>query len=93
MEAKMTIVLDVPTDLEHDLETEAARLGLSLSDYVLHLLWERHIAKSSPKTGADVVRYWGDIGVVGSRPDVTDSQQHARQIREEAEHRYHEQDD
>lgn len=85
----MTIVLDVPTDLEHDLQAEAAHLGLSLSDYVLRLLWERHIAKSSPQTGAEVIQYWRDIGVVGSRLDIADSQQHARQIREEAEHRYH----
>ncbi|GAB4461800.1 MAG: hypothetical protein Kow0031_40710 [Anaerolineae bacterium] len=89
----MTIVLDVPTDLEQDLTAEATRLGLSLPDYVMRLLWERHNVTLSPKTGADVMQYWRDIGVVGSRPDIADSQQHARQIREEAEHRYRDKGD
>jgi hypothetical protein len=39
------------------------------------------------KTGADVVTYWKKAGVIGSRPDIKDSQEYARKLRREAEKR------
>ncbi len=38
-------------------------------------------------SGADLVAYWEQEGVIGSRPDITDSQAHARAIRHKAERR------
>jgi cytochrome c oxidase assembly protein subunit 15 len=37
--------------------------------------------------GSKLVAYWERAGVVGSRPDITDSEAHARSIRKAAEHR------
>ncbi|HEX6900290.1 MAG TPA: hypothetical protein VF789_11275 [Thermoanaerobaculia bacterium] len=40
-----------------------------------------------PRTGADLVAYWQAEGLVGTRPDIADSQAHAREIRRQAERR------
>jgi hypothetical protein len=42
---------------------------------------------SPPKTGAELVAYWQSEGVINSRPEITDSQSHARRLRHEAETR------
>ena len=40
-----------------------------------------------PINGAELVEYWKRIGVFGSRPDITDSVEYARQLRRDAETR------
>lgn len=40
---------------------------------------------SSPKTGAELVGYWQDEGLIGTRPDIDDSQEYARTLRAIAE--------
>jgi hypothetical protein len=40
-----------------------------------------------PRTGADLVSYWQREGLIGTRPEITDSQTHARQIRQQVERR------
>ncbi len=40
-----------------------------------------------PTTPAEVVAYWERHGVLGSRPDITDSLEHARKLRRKAERR------
>jgi len=83
----VTFTLNLPLELENELHAEASRLDLSLSEYILHLLSERQTPTHRPKTGAELVDYWQHEGVIGSRPDITDSQIHARQLRREAETR------
>lgn len=83
----MTLTLDLPPKLVDELATEAARLGLSLSDYAARLLSRDRIAGAWPKTGADLVAYWQEEGLVGTRPEITDSQSYARELRREAERR------
>ena len=83
----MTITFDLPQELERELSGEAARLGFSLSEYALRILSRRPAVGTTPKTGAELVAYWQDAGLVGTRTDITDSQQHARAIRVEAEKR------
>lgn len=39
------------------------------------------------KLGTELVEYWQTEGLIGARPDITDSQEYARQIREHAEQR------
>jgi hypothetical protein len=85
--AAMTITLELPKELENELSQEADMLGLSLPDYTLRLLFLRPALEAVPKTGAELVTYWRNAGVIGTRPDVTDSQQHARQVRAKAEKR------
>ncbi|WP_197064792.1 NfeD family protein [Leptolyngbya sp. KIOST-1] len=43
--------------------------------------------ESLPKTGAELVAYWEKVGVINSRPDIDDSQEYARRLRDQAEHR------
>ena len=83
----MSITLDIPEGLADELTAEARRLGLPLSDYVVTLLATGRTVGSLPKTGAELVAYWREQGVVGSRPDITNSQSHAREVRKQAERR------
>ena len=86
----MSITLDLPQELECELATEATQLGLSLTEYVLRLLSTRSLVSQLPTTGAELVAYWQREGVIGMRPEITDSQAHARQIRHQAERRLRE---
>lgn len=83
----MGIRLDLPPELESELSTEASRLNLPLTDYILQVLSIRQVLNNSPKTGAELVSYWQSAGVINSRPDISDSQVHARHLRHEAETR------
>jgi hypothetical protein len=85
----MTLILELPRELEHELVNEAQQIGLSLPEYTLRLLWARPVLLMPPKTGADLVAYWQSAGLIGSRPDILDSQAHARHIRKQAEKRVH----
>jgi hypothetical protein len=84
----MTISLNLPPELESELSTEASRLNLPLSEYILRILCTRKVLENPPKTGAELVAYWQKEGIIGSRTDITDSQVHARKLRQEAERRY-----
>jgi hypothetical protein len=86
----MTITLELSQELESELAAEAAQLGLPLNEYVLRILTTGRAPKDLPKTGSELVAYWQSEGVIGTRPDITDSQQHARQLRQQAEKRVRE---
>ncbi len=83
----MTVILDLPQELEHELSAEAARHGLSLSEYAVQLLAAGRPVRDIPKTGTELVDYWQSEGLIGSRSDIVDSQAHARTLRERAERR------
>ncbi len=84
----MTLTLELPQELERKLSAEARRLGLPLEQVALRCLDEAPVAaEASPRDGAELVAYWRREGVIGSRPDIQDSQAHAREIRRQAERR------
>ena len=83
----MTLILNLPPELEAELATEAARLGIPLPEYAMQLLSEGRLAGSSPRDGAELVAYWQEAGIIGSRADIADSSAHARQLRAQAQHR------
>ena len=83
----MSITLDLPEELENELSAEATQLGLSLPEYILRVLSTGLIMDKTPKTGAELVEYWQSEGLIGTRPDITDTQARARQIREQAQRR------
>jgi hypothetical protein len=85
----MSITLDIPQELESELSAEAERLHLSLPEYVLRILSIGRTTDKMPKTGEELVAYWQSEGIIGSRPDIIDSQVHARNLRHEAETRRH----
>ena len=86
----MTIMLDLPKDLERELSSEAARLGLPLAAYAVRVLAGHRLASpetGTPRTGAELVAYWERAGVLGTRTDVDDPAAYARALRDRAEHR------
>ena len=83
----MTITVKLPKQLEEELSDDAARLGFSLTEYVLKILSEARISTRAIKTGADLVAYWEKEQLIGSRSDIKDSQKHARKIRKQVEKR------
>ena len=44
-------------------------------------------SSSLPQNGAELVVYWRDRGVIGTRPDLLDSQEHSRELRRQAKSR------
>lgn len=82
----MPHTLELPDELADALTDEAARAGMTLPDYAIRLLSTRP-APAEVRTGQDLVAFWRAEGLIGTRPDVTDSQAHARTLREQAEHR------
>ncbi len=83
----MNITLELPSELERELAIEASQLKLPLAEYILRVLAFRPFLQNLPKTGLELLAYWETIGVVGSRPDIADSQEYARRLRDQAEHR------
>lgn len=84
----MSIVLNLPTELESELTAEAAQFGLPLPEYVLRLLAEGRAANPTPpRTGAELLAYWQKEGIIGTRAEITESSTHARALRERAQKR------
>jgi len=79
--------VELPDDLAEALTQEASRLGLSLPDYAVRLLTSARPSAASVRSGADLVAFWRAEGLVGSRPDIADSQTEARRLREQAQRR------
>jgi hypothetical protein len=83
----MTIVLDLPQELETKLSAEASRCGVPLQEYLLLILSNGGGDSGRFRTGAELMAYWQQSGVVGTRTDIGNSQEHARSLRAEAEQR------
>lgn len=83
----MTLKLEIPQELEEELNAEASKLGLPLPEYALRLLSTRQHSVDSPRNGAELVTYWHNEGLIGTRPEVSDSLEHARSLRRRAEER------
>jgi hypothetical protein len=83
----MSLMLDLPSELETELATEAARLGLPLSEYAVRLIAAGRGRLPALRTGAELVSYWQSAGLVGTRPEIADSQAHSRAVRAQAERR------
>ena len=77
----MILTLDLPQELGDQLSAEAARLGLSVVEYAVRILSMGRAVWDMPKTGAELVSYWQREGLIGTRPEITDSQEHARTLR------------
>jgi len=83
----MSIVLTLPPELASELTSRANDRGLSLSDFVLQVLQNEVGPKPAAKTGAELLTFWRQEGLIGTRTDITDSAEHAREIRQKAEKR------
>jgi len=83
----MGITLDLPQELESELSAEATRLGLPPAEYALRVLSAGRTVGTMPKNGAELVAYWQSEGLIGTRADISDSQEYARKLRDQAERR------
>ncbi len=83
----MSLVLDLPPELETELTAEAARLGLPLPEYALRLLAGGCSLRPAPRTGGELLAYWQGERLVGTRPGIADASAHARVLREQAQNR------
>ena len=83
----MSLVLHLPSELEAELASEAARLGLPLSEYALRLIAAGRSTRPALRTGTELLGYWQSEGLVGTRREIADSQAHARAVREQVERR------
>ena len=95
----MTLTLELTPEQEQRIEAEASRRNMDAASYAKALLFEEAAEQLEPAavqtaeepwSGADLVAYWEREGVIGSRPDITDSLKHARAIRRKAERRIRE---
>ncbi len=84
----MSITLDLPEGLVGELTEEARRQGLPLGEYVARLLATGRASGPLPTTGAELVAYWKEHGVVGSRPEISDSVGHACTVCSQATQRF-----
>jgi hypothetical protein len=76
------------------LKAQAEAREQTLEEYLQEMieettLEEADLALSIPpiRNGTDLVAYWQQEGIIGSRPDITDSQEYARALRRKAERR------
>ena len=69
----MSLVLDLPSELETELAAEAAHLGLPLQEYVVRLLAGGRSPGPAPRHGLELLAYWQGAGLVGTRPEIADS--------------------
>jgi hypothetical protein len=83
----VSLVVNLPVELESELSVEAARLGLPLPEYVLRLLVQGRVSSPTPRTGAELLAYWQSEGVIGTRAEIADGAAHARALREQAQRR------
>jgi hypothetical protein len=83
----MSLIIDLPNELEAELTKEATQLGLPLPEYVLRILASGRTPGNVLRTGAELVAYWEKEGVIGTRPEIADSPKRARALRQQAERR------
>jgi hypothetical protein len=82
----MSLVLELPPELESELAAQAADCGLPLPEYALRLLASQSL-RPAVRRGAELLDYWQAEGLVGTRPEILDARAHARSLREQAQQR------
>jgi hypothetical protein len=80
----MSLILELPPELESELAARAARLQLPLAKYAMRVL-AGGVAIPKPRSGAELLSYWKNEGLIGTRADIADAPEHARALRREAE--------
>ena len=86
----MTLTLDLSPELETRLSIQAAQLHLPLEEYAIRLLAAPRIeaiANPPVQNGAQLLVYWQQQGLIGSRTEEIDSPEYARSLRSRAEKR------
>ena len=80
----MTLTLEL-TPKEAQRVEEAKRRGVDVGALLRHVIGQIPQEVQSPTVGQEILASWQQSGVIGSRPDIIHSQNHARTLREQAE--------
>ena len=91
----MSIIVNLPAELEKTIAAEAAKAGMTVSDYVAGRLAQgtttngTNGSRGSKRrlTGPEMVQRWKELGLIGYRTDITDPEAHSRRLREAAQRR------
>lgn len=68
----MSVVLDLPPELERELTEEAEGLRVPLPDYIRRIILAARAPEPAPRNGAELVRYWMANGLIGDPDDAVD---------------------
>ncbi len=84
----MTLTIELTPEQEAALLAQAKAAGLDATEYAKQLIASDLAAERRPMTGAEMIAYWEQEGVIGSYgdPDI-DAPELARRIRERAQTR------
>jgi len=83
----MTLVLELPPELERNLSARAEELQLPLAEYPVRVLAWAGAPRPKVGSGAELLAYWKAHGLVGTKPQIADAAEHARALRHDAERR------
>ena len=83
----MTLHVTIPDELDSPLRHRAAELGVSVEKLAAAYISKAVGEPSKPKTGEELVEEWQRQGLIGYRSDITDSESHARSLRDAAQQR------
>jgi len=83
----MNTILAIPDALEMELHAQAAKLGIPMPQFALQLLKSGLAAIEKPKSGAEMVDYWINLGLIGSRADILDTEACYRDLRRQSQFR------
>jgi hypothetical protein len=83
----MTLVLELPPDLQSRLTAEAAELGLPIAENALMLLSNGQGPQPLVQSGAELVAYWEAEGLVGTQSDIVNVPVYAEALCEKAQRR------
>ena len=99
----MSIIVNLPAELEKTIAAEAAKAGMTVSDYVAGRLAAGRLDQGTTTNGArgtngscglkrrltgpEMVHRWKELGLIGYRTDITDPEAHSRRLREAAQRR------
>ena len=84
----MSLVIELPPELERRARAEADRNGTTPEDTVCASLDDILPPYPLPQTGGEVLEFWkreGLMGIWADRTDIPDSPEYARQLRTLAE--------
>jgi hypothetical protein len=75
-------------DFDQEITASSAKLASLASAALAEYEADRTIPlESKPRNGAELLAYWQNEGLIGTRPDIVDASEHARALRQRAEHR------
>jgi hypothetical protein len=81
----MTLTIELTPEQEAALQAQAQAAGIDATEYAQRLLASDLAEEHRPMTGAEMIAYWDKEGITGTFADRPDSQEYARQLRDQVQ--------